>query len=247
MKLLEGTYGIVAINKENPDILYVFKNGSPLLIGENENNIMVCSELSGFANQVTNYIKVENNEIFYIDKNGYKSINKNTHKIVKIEDNSLFSLTPAPYEYWTEKEIMEQDQSILRSINNGGRCNDNIIKLGGLNILQFFKLEDFKNIFFLGCGTSYNACALSTYWFKKYRVFKNIQFMDGAEFQEMDLTMDPTIVVFCSQSGETKDLQRCIEICKKYNTIKIGVINVVNSVIANEVDCGNIFKMQEEK
>ena len=41
-----------------------------------------------------------------------------------------------------------------------------------------------------------------------------------------------------SQSGETKDLHRCIQIGKINNLLMIGVINVVDSLIAREVDCG---------
>ena len=41
-----------------------------------------------------------------------------------------------------------------------------------------------------------------------------------------------------SQSGETKDLHRCIEIAKNNNIVTMGIINVVDSLIAREVDCG---------
>ena len=41
-----------------------------------------------------------------------------------------------------------------------------------------------------------------------------------------------------SQSGETKDLHRCIDIGKDKDLFIIGVINVVDSMIARESNCG---------
>jgi glucosamine--fructose-6-phosphate aminotransferase (isomerizing) len=41
-----------------------------------------------------------------------------------------------------------------------------------------------------------------------------------------------------SQSGETRDLYVCLEIAKKRNIFTIGVVNVVDSMIAREVNCG---------
>jgi glucosamine--fructose-6-phosphate aminotransferase (isomerizing) len=41
-----------------------------------------------------------------------------------------------------------------------------------------------------------------------------------------------------SQSGETKDLHRCIQLAKTRDVFTIGVVNVVDSLIAREVDCG---------
>jgi glucosamine--fructose-6-phosphate aminotransferase (isomerizing) len=41
-----------------------------------------------------------------------------------------------------------------------------------------------------------------------------------------------------SQSGETADLYLCLSILKKHDILTVGVVNVVDSLIAREVDCG---------
>jgi glucosamine--fructose-6-phosphate aminotransferase (isomerizing) len=69
--------------------------------------------------------------------------------------------------------------------------------------------------------------------------FNSVQVFDGAEFNENDICkIGKTAVILISQSGETKDLHRCIDIAKQNNLVTIGVINVVESLIAREVDCG---------
>ena len=74
---------------------------------------------------------------------------------------------------------------------------------------------------------------------KKLRLFTTVQLIDGAQFSSVDIPNEgKTGAILISQSGETKDLHRCIEIAKHHKLLTIGVINVVDSLIAREVDCG---------
>ena len=62
---------------------------------------------------------------------------------------------------------------------------------------------------------------------------------DGAEFEINDIPKyGKSAMILLSQSGETKDLHRCLEMLKDTDIIKLGVVNVVDSLIAREVDCG---------
>ena len=75
--------------------------------------------------------------------------------------------------------------------------------------------------------------------FKEMGDFNCVQLVDGAEFTVYDIPKTgKTGLVLMSQSGETKDLHRCIEIAKAHGLFMIGIVNVVDSLIAREVDCG---------
>tara|TARA_Y100000389_G_C17449728_1_gene513934 strand:+ start:508 stop:2331 length:1824 start_codon:yes stop_codon:yes gene_type:complete len=237
IKKLQGTYGLVILYKDEPDRLYVVRNGSPILIGENDNNIMITSEISGFVKQVNNYICLENHDIAVITRDGFNTV-RNYEKR-EIKNDICDTLTPDPYKYWMLKEIYEQKYSILRSMNNGGRLKNDIIKLGGIDYLKPL-VKYIKNIILLGCGTSLNACMIGKYYFKLNNNINNIQCIDGADFSVEDIPKDKyTLIIFCSQSGETKDLYRCLELCSNQkNIVTLGVINVVDSLIAREVNCG---------
>ena len=239
--MLQGTYGLVIIYKKNPNHLYCVRNGSPLLIGHTDEYCIVTSEQSGFCKKVNRYITLNNDDICEIslDSNNHIKINyANTYffKKVIMEHNDL---TPAPYEHWTLKEIHEQPQKILNSINLGGRIlTNNLVKLGGLDDNKD-KLKEIEHIILLGCGTSYYSCMYGKDFFKKLCNFNTIQLYDGADFEENDIPVKgQTLLVFVSQSGETKDLHRCINIAKKKNILTMGIINVVDSLIAREVDFG---------
>ena len=91
----------------------------------------------------------------------------------------------------------------------------------------------------MGCGTSYHASLLGAYYLKDLCNFNTVQVVDGAEFNINDVPKKgKTGLILLSQSGETKDLHRCIQIAKTNNLFTIGVVNVVDSLIAREVDCG---------
>ena len=236
---LEGTYGVILLDVNSPNKIYCVRNGSPLLIGKNEDCIIITSEQSGFCNLISNYITLHNDDICVIERNNellIKTFNSYTHKKVNIVERDL---TPYPYDHWTLKEIHYQPTCVLNAINNGGRIkNQTEVKLGGLE-QHIGILKDITNIIILGCGTSFNAGLYGMYYFKKMCNFNCVQTFDGAEFNEDDICKTgKTAVILISQSGETKDLHRCIGIAQQHKLVTIGVINVVDSLIAREVDCG---------
>lgn len=158
----------------------------------------------------------------------------------KIKNSNVNNtLTPSPYEHWTMKEIMEQNDSLLRAYNNGARLTDNKIKLGGLDFLKQH-INDIQNVIFLGCGTSLFACHIGRYYLKELECVNNISCFDAADFELNDIPLSgKSLLVMCSQSGETKDLHRVLHLINhKNNIITMGVINVVDSLIAREVNCG---------
>ena len=237
---LRGTYGLLIQSLYEPNKLYCVRNGSPLLIGQNEEEVIVTSEQSGFCNKMSNYITLHNDDICVITKTENNIVINTSHNYIKKNVTLVDSnLTPHPYKHWTIKEINDQPEVILNSINKGGRIkNASEVKLGGLE-QHIDSLKIIDNIIILGCGTSYFAGLYGMYFFKQLCQFNTVQVFDGAEFNEQDIPLiGNTAFILVSQSGETKDLHRCIEISKNNNITTIGIVNVVDSLIAREVDCG---------
>ena len=239
---LEGTWGLVIMSIITPNHLYVVRHGSPILISINDDVVLISSEQSGFCGLVNNYIVLELNDLcqIYINKNENKihTILNKKYTPREINLHSL-TLTPDPYKHWTIKEINEQIESSLRAISLGGRLHDdNSVNLGGLKTHTQYLLE-INNIILLGCGTSYHAGLVGTHYFKELNNFNTVLVFDGAEFTEKDIPrIGKTCLILLSQSGETKDLHRCIKIGRENDLFLLGIVNVVDSMIAREVDCG---------
>ncbi len=236
---LEGTWGLVIMHKDSPHTLYVTRNGSPILIGSDDKNVIITSEQSGFCNKMNNYFALNNHDICVINYNNELNIHtKDTYILNKVLSNKN-QLTPEPYDHWMIKEIYDQEISSLRAIKLGSRLlENNKVRLGGLQE-KVKELENIDNIILLGCGTSYNAGNYAIHYFKDLCKFNSVQIIDGADFNMLDVPKKGrTCLILLSQSGETKDLHRCINIAKEYELYTIGVVNVVDSLIAREVDCG---------
>jgi len=235
---LYGTYGIIVIDLKSPDKLFCVRNGSPLLVGKSDDCVIITSEQSGFCNLVSNYITLHNDDICIIERTGLQVKTSGTYtgkKVLTLNQD----LDPHPFAHWTLKEIWYQPTVVLNAINNGGRIDGPTrVKLGGLD-QHFSALKDINNIIILGCGTSYFAGLYGMHFFKRLCNLNTVQVFDGAEFSNYDIPrVGKTAVILVSQSGETKDLHRCIEIAHQGNAVTIGVMNVVDSLIAREVDCG---------
>ena len=236
--LLEGTWGLAIMNIETPNVIYCARRGSPLLVSINENYSIITSEKSGFCGEEYNYIILNNHDLCTITFDKTIKLDTNYEYISHKNKEENFKLTPYPYPHWTIKEIYEQPESVLRALSFGGRLFENSIKLGGLES-NVTDLENVDNIILLGCGTSYYAACLGKHFLIDLCEFNTVQVIDGADFSKSDIPkIGKTILILLSQSGETKDLHRCIEIGRKQNLFQLGIVNVPDSLIAREVDCG---------
>jgi len=211
-----------------------------LLIGYDDSMAIIVSEKNAFCNNINKYFVLNNLDICKITNTteGIK-INTTVEYLINSYENTKYDLTPYPYPHWTLKEIYEQPEICLKVINMGGRLLDNNkVKLGGLDKYSE-QLSKIDNLILLGCGTSYFAGQYGVHFFKDLCEFNTVQLFDGAEFTEKDIPKyGKTAFILLSQSGETKDLHRCIDIGRQHNILLIGVVNVVDSLIAREVDCG---------
>jgi len=171
VSILSGTWALVIINRENPNKIWITRNGSPLLLGIEEDYIIVASEQIAFGNRIKNYIVLDNHDILEIERNEKTKkikFNRDIRKYVlktKIEQGLIETHTIG-FDHWMIKEIYEQPEAIRRAINNGGRIKDeNSVKLGGFDTHKS-ELSNITNLILLGCGTSFHAGFWSLPFFK---------------------------------------------------------------------------------
>jgi len=241
LNLLLGTWALVIIHRDFPNKMWITRNGSPLLLGIEDEHIIVASEQIAFGNHIKKYIVLNNHDLIEISKEGSSiKYNKDIHRYT-MKEKQLCNVETSPtnYSHWMLKEIYEQPDSVVRAMNNGGRIESDVcVKLGGFDSYCSHLME-LNHIILLGCGTSYHAGLWAIDIFKSLDIFETVSVYDGSEFNTKDIPKKgKSGVILLSQSGETKDLHRCIQIAKDNDLIKIGVVNTVDSLIARETDCG---------
>lgn len=232
---LNGSWAAVFLKKDEPDRLYFLKDGSPLIIGKGDNMMMFASELSGLSSEITEYYSVPDKSCGWIDSDLNLVINQKT-PFFKGIIHQRAAATPYPWPHWTIKEINDQRTSAKVLIDK--YIVNDVIKIPNFDSVSP-KIAELKHIILLGCGTSYHACQIGKQIMRHKRIGETIDVIDGADLTEYDIPLKKSSeigFILLSQSGETKDLYRCLKIAKDRGIMTIAVVNVVDSLIARESD-----------
>jgi glucosamine--fructose-6-phosphate aminotransferase (isomerizing) len=236
LEMLEGTWAFAIISNDC-NMLYFTRHGSPLLLAQTPNEVVVTSEAAGLMThdkRFLTYMTVDEDKLYQMSPDS--KLDCETKEL----HFQLSDVSPYPYQHWTLKEINEQ-VNLNRTLLFGGRvCLDGTIRLGGLDEQQS-KLAKCKNIILLGCGTSFHAGLIGQHYLKKLCGNIHTTCLNAAEFDTetiIECARPNTVVILISQSGETRDLIKCLEICQAQGVFTIGVVNVVESYIARETVCG---------
>ena len=253
VKRLRGTWALVFLHRDYANTLWMTRNGSPLLLGTDPetNTVIVASENTAFGTCVQRYVVIEDHHILEITKeqDGTIRYNQNMDEYsigtpINNDDTVLDR-----FQHYMLKEIHDQPESVSYALNNGARLlNETRVKLGGLDT-HANVLQNIKHLILLGCGTSYHSALWSTHLFKQMEVFETVSVYDGGDFECKDLPRsryNKTVMILVTQSGETKDLHRCIQYAQEKGVLTIGVVNAVDSMIARETDCGVYLNCRQE-
>ena len=259
--ILEGTWAVLIQSIHFPNLLIAMRNGSPLLFAGNKHGYIFASEASalGQFSDIENYINIQDKGYLIVDKENDKLYTKKIKRGVNLNnlisesnidlmplEKGFFKNSPEPYDHWMLKEIYDQIESSQNAINNGGRLEGPIgIKLGGLEKYSDVLLK-YKSVAILACGTSYHAGVYGSIFFNYLKSFRNINYYDASEFYSY-LVDSNTLYLVISQSGETKDVHRCMELIRKQGGKVLSIVNVVESLIAREALCGVYTNAGHEK
>lgn len=237
---MEGSWALAIMCMYEPNALYATRKENPILIAHEDGHAAIASEQSGFCGEYGEYFILQDLDICKLEL---------SEETVKIEHDcdvtykpvlaGSMALTPDPWDHWTIREIYEQPEACLRAIGTGSRMQfDGKMVLKGLDDNKE-QLRAIDHLIILGCGTSYNAGMIGVNYFKELVDFHSVQLYDGADFSKRDISpVGKTALLLLSQSGETKDLHRCIHIGRTSGLFLMGIVNVEDSLIAREVDCG---------
>jgi len=227
MKDLEGSFAIVVM-KTDEDKIITARQNSPLVIGANENEFFIASDVPAFLKYTKNVYYLDDGDVAIINDNikffdsNKNEIQKQLHKI----DWSLEQAKKGDYKHFMLKEICEQKFTIKRAIEQDKGLIDKVIGM----------LNDAYGIFFVGCGTSYRACLSASYLFSEIAK-KHVNVTIASEFPHYrDFLTDKTLVVAVSQSGETADVLEAVKAAKRKGSKILALVNVMGSTLTRLAD-----------
>ena len=233
INLLEGSYAIAAVNKNIKDSLFLARNKSPLYVAVNNEEVLVASDPICFVDFSLDYYNLNNQEFALVKKGEISFYNKNKDTISKNKETlgkEFEDSNKDGYEHFMFKEIMEEPVALKRLVRV--YKDSKILKKFDSNFIQ-----NFNEIKFIGCGTAFNAGLVGARYFEKL-TGKKAQAIISSEFiyNEPIFADDKALFVFISQSGETADTLRAVELAKQKGATTIALTNVLYSSLAKQVD-----------
>ncbi len=228
LKTMEGSFAIVAISQDSNEIIAA-KKMSPLVLGINDNESFVSSDVAAFLSYTDKAIIMDDNEMAVIDED-IEIINlKENKKITKKAKSIGMNYEEAEkggFKHFLIKEISEQEESIMRAINQDREFIENISK----------QIDNAFGVFFVSCGTSYHACLSASYLFSKI-VKKHVNVVLASEFiNYKHFLTENTLVIAVSQSGETADVLDAVRTAREKNSRIISIVNVPGSSLTRISD-----------
>lgn len=241
LQLVEGTYGIAVLSTREADKVVVARSGSPLIIGVNADETIIASDASALIGHTTDAIYLNDGEVAVCKAGEVNLTDLASHplsaKVEKIEAD-MSAIQKQGYDHFLLKEIMEQPTTLQSTLNGRVIPAENRARLGGLNLTDD-ELREIEHVVIIGCGTSYYAGMLASYYLEQLvdGLTIDVEIASELRYRSFHLPKNSVALVL-SQSGETADTLACLREIKRRGVKTLGVINAVGSTIAREVDGG---------
>ncbi|MDY0403873.1 glutamine--fructose-6-phosphate transaminase (isomerizing) [Sulfurovum sp.] len=241
---LEGAYATLLISESAPDTIFFAKNGSPMLLGFDGNEIYFASSDTPIIGKAS--------EVYYLEDGEYGYATKETLKLLNADGEKSFTRQPLKadktlaqkdgYRFFMEKEIYEQSRVMSETMM--GRVLEKGIKFEELD--DNF-LEGINAIKICACGTSYHSALTAAYLFERIAKIRcDVEIASEFRYKEPLLTQD-TLFITISQSGETADTLEALKMAKRAGLKSLSICNVDNSSIVRESDAAILTRAGIEK
>ena len=234
--LLEGSYAIAVLSSEEKNHFVCVRKDSPLIVGIGKGENFIASDIPAVLPYTKDIIILENGDIVDIFKDKAVIYDKDLNRIERPIQTVNWSVQDAQkggFKHFMLKEIFEEPTVIKEAMR--GRIKDGKIEIPEIDLDKEF-LENINQVYFVACGTAYHAGLVGKYLVEKYlRIPASAEV--ASEFRYRDPVIDDKTLVFVvSQSGETADTLAGLRLAKEKGAKTIGIVNVVGSSVAREVD-----------
>ena len=233
IKLLEGAFGLAILHKNEPRIV-VARKGSPLILGIGEGETFVASDAAAILSHTKKVIYLNDNEIAVLEKDGFSVKDADGGAVEKEVQELKWNaeqIEKKGFKHFMLKEIFEQPEAMKNTLR--GRVKSDHIKLS-----VTVGPKTVKRAIILACGTSYYAGLAGKYIIESVNRIP-VEAETAPEFRYKDpIIREGDLAIAISQSGETADTIGALREAKKKGAQTLGIVNVVGSTIARDVDSG---------
>ncbi|MEQ1862082.1 MAG: glutamine--fructose-6-phosphate transaminase (isomerizing) [Chthoniobacteraceae bacterium] len=240
LKQVVGTYGIVVLHLDLPDVIVGARRGSPLVLGVGTGENFFASDVSAIVAHTREAVYLKDFDIAAVESDRFEITSllggASGYEVSKVEFSEE-DVSKGDFPHYMLKEIFEQPATIQDAMRGRLSREEATAKLGGLNMTPA-DLRGVDRIILTGCGTASHAAMCGEYIIEALaHVPVEVEF--ASEFRYRNLPLPKNTLVFCiSQSGETADTLAAMRESQRKGLRTLGICNNVGSTIAREDDGG---------
>ena len=240
LKKIEGTAGIIAMDRLDPQRLVAARIGSPVVIGLGEGQCWVASDAIAIRPHTDRMVVLDDSEIAEVTPTSIKTVDLEQRSREKRVEKILHQPEEADlgnFAHFMLKEIHEQPLALDRSMRGRLDAAAGSSRLGGLETYAE-RLFDIRRVVTFACGTSLYSAEVGACLMNKYARMPALA-TDAAELVVQNPIVDrQTLYIAISQSGETADTLTALREIRRRGGLLAGITNVVGSSLSRETDFG---------
>ena len=233
---IKGSYALGIVFRDFPGKIYAVRKDSPLIVGVGEGENFIASDVPAILKYTRDYYLIEEDEICQLTADGIKIYDTRKHVLDKELQTATWDIDAAEkggYEHFMLKEIHEQPNAVKMTVSPRVKDGMPDFTESGLTVE---KINNYKQIFVVACGTAMHAGMVGKYVIEKVaRVPVIVDIASEFRYRE-PLIGEGDLLIVISQSGETADTLAALKLGKSLGAETLALVNVVGSSIAREAD-----------
>jgi glutamine---fructose-6-phosphate transaminase (isomerizing) len=237
---LRGTYGLVVLFRDRPDLLIAARCGSPLVIGVGRGEQFIASDTSPLVGYTERIVYLADHQLAVLRPDSIQVIHRDQGRVrpeVQPLSSQGVDVDLEGFAHYMLKEIYEQPSTVRNALRGRIDKDHATAKFGGLNLTPQ-QLRSIRRIVLTGCGTSWHSALVGEYLIEEFaRIPVEVEYASELRYRNPPIDSE-TIVFGITQSGETADTLAALREMKRKGHHTLAICNVIGSSIAQEADGG---------
>ncbi|HFI0236481.1 TPA: glutamine--fructose-6-phosphate transaminase (isomerizing) [Streptococcus suis] len=233
LHIIQGSYAFALIDAENPDMIYVAKNKSPLLIGLGDGYNMVCSDAMAMIRETSEYMEIHDKELVVVTKDSVQVTDYEGNAVERgsyTAELDLSDIGKGTYPFYMLKEIDEQP-TVMRKLISTYADADGKMTVDPAIVKA---VQEADRIYILAAGTSYNAGFASKNMIEAL-TDTPVELGVASEWAyHLPILSKKPLFILLTQSGETADSRQVLVRANELGIPSLTITNVPGSTLSRE-------------
>lgn len=237
---VRGSYALAVMFKDYPGEIYVARKDSPMILGVNENESFIASDVTAILNHTNKVYYIDNLEMARLTAGNVTFYNLDGDEVEKEITEINWDAKVAEkggFEHFMMKEIHEQPKAVKDTIGRYVEEEDGkrVIHLSDVGLTDE-EIKEISQVYIVACGSAWHVGMVGQYVIEELSDLQ-VRVELASEFRYRSLHLKQNdLVIIISQSGETADSLAALREAKELGVKTLAIVNVVGSTISREAD-----------